>query len=103
MNPARPSSHGAHSSRFDGFYFDGRYFEAAWDANTVSWFCHEGCGTRLEIPMARLWSQKLGKIPLSCPACNSAWQLEISSLSPPLSAEIIETDPSASPNNLFPH
>ena len=76
--------------RFDGFYFNGHYFEAAWDDNHITWPCHEGCDGRLDVPMARLWSQKIGTIKLQCPSCHCPWQMEITSLNQPICADILE-------------
>ena len=88
--------------RFDGFYHDGMYFEASWDDRTISWPCHHGCSGHLEVPMAQLWSQKIGTITLKCPSCHSIWQLEISSLSRPICGDIMEIGLSQPPNpNLF--
>ncbi len=78
------------SPRFDGFYHDGIYFEAVWDDRAVNWSCHHGCSGHLEVSMAQLESQKLGTISLRCPSCHSEWHVEISSLSKPICADIME-------------
>ena len=91
------------SPDFDGFTFDGVYFEAACDGNSVSWSCHEGCEGKLEVPMARLWSQKLGTIKLECPECHSQWQMELTTLSKPIRADIIELGSHTASSNLFSH
>ncbi len=92
------------AARFDGFYYDGRYFEAAWDDDAVHWFCHMGCDTPLEVSMARLWREKLGTILITCPNCQAPWAIEIQSLNRPLAAEIIEVSPKPHKQPpLFPH
>ncbi|MCL6271122.1 hypothetical protein M3P05_14445 [Sansalvadorimonas sp. 2012CJ34-2] len=87
--------------RFDGFYHDGMYFEAACDNQTISWPCHYGCSGHLEIPMAQLSRQKLGTITLKCPSCHSIWQLELSSLSRPICGDIMEIGQSSPPDTGF--
>ncbi len=95
--------------RFDGFYFSGQYFEAAWDDRSVSWACHKGCDGRLEIPMARLWSHKLGTLKIMCPVCQCPWQMELTTLANPIKGDITElsdqpaqTSSGSSDNWLFP-
>ncbi len=90
------------SPRFDGFYHDGRYFEAAWDDTSVVWPCHAGCDGKLEIPMARLWQQKLGALNLTCPACQASWQMNIASLSQPVRGDITEVSDQPTSSTFFP-